>query len=101
MSASQAVILDFFNLRVGDLRNMGVGVGVDVRGHAGRVFGMIRSNQAANTSDAAATVQAVALTTHKWAARAGKYNNNPIWAEVFESVQENRRRLKEEFNELE
>ncbi|MGZ8846378.1 MAG: hypothetical protein ACXW3C_07925 [Pyrinomonadaceae bacterium] len=101
MSASQASILDFFNLQVGDVGNRGIGGGVDVRVYADQLFGMIRSKQTAKTSDSTATVQAVALTTHKWAARVGKYNNNPIWGEVFQSIQENRRRLKEEFSELE
>lgn len=100
MSASQATILDFLNVRFGNLQNIGAGVGVHVSGHAGRVIGMARSNRVAN-SDAALTVEAVAVTTHKWAARVGKYNNNPIWGEAFRNIQENRRRLKEELNELE
>lgn len=100
MSASQAAILDFINLRVGNVRNIGVGAGLSVRGHVGQVIGMNRSQRAA-TSDAPLTVEAVAVVNHKWAVRVGKYNDNTIWAEVFQNVQENRRRLKEQFNDLE
>jgi hypothetical protein len=100
MSASQATILDFLNVRLGDARNTGFGVGVDVLARAGRLIGMSHNTRAA-TSDATQTVQAVVVTTHKWAARVGKYNNNPIWGEIFQSIQDSRRRLKEEFNQLE
>ena len=99
MSAPQATIPNFLNLRLGDLRNIGVGVGLDVRGSADRIVGMARSSHVA-TSDAGLTVEAVAVTTHKWAAKVGKYNDDPIWAEVFQSIQDNRRRLKEELNDL-
>lgn len=95
MSASQATIQSFFNLRIGDARNTGFGVGVDVLSRTGRVIGMARSTRAA-TSDTTQTVQAVVVTTHKWAAKVGKYNNNPIWGGIFQSIQENRRRLKED-----
>lgn len=100
MSASEATIQNFFNLRIGDALNTGFGVGVDATARTGRVFGMARSTRVA-TSDATQTVQAVVVTTHKWAARVGKYNNNPIWGEIFQSVQENRKRLKEECNDIE
>ena len=28
---------------------------------------------------------------HKWAAKVGQYNNDPIWEEIFQHIQENRR----------
>jgi hypothetical protein len=95
MSTPQATVLDFINLDFGDLKNGGVSVGLRVAGKISRMVGINSGSRRADTSDTT-TVQAVAVATHKWAARVGKYNDNPIWAEVFQSVQENRRRLKEE-----
>lgn len=99
MSTPQATVLDFFNLDFGDLKNGGVSAGLRVAGKISRMVGIDSGSRRADTN-AAATVQAVAVASHKWAAKVGKYNDDPIWAEVFQSVQDNRKRLKEELNNL-
>jgi tRNA(Arg) A34 adenosine deaminase TadA len=93
MSASEATIKNFFNL--GDALDTGFGVGVNVLARAGRVIGMPRGTRTA-TSDATQTVHAVVVTTHRWAAKVGKYNDDPIWGEIFANVQESRRQIVEE-----
>jgi hypothetical protein len=99
MSTPQATVFDFLNLDFGDLKNSGVSVGLRVAGKISQMVGIDSGTRRADTN-AAATIQAVAVTTHKWAAKVGKYNDDPIWAEIFQSVQDNRRRLKEELNNL-
>jgi hypothetical protein len=100
MSTPQATVFDFFNLSLGNLSKGGVGAGLRVGGKIARMVGIDTTDRIADTNDAAVTVQAVAVITHQWAAKVGKYNDSPIWAEVFQSVQDNRRRLKEGFNDL-
>jgi hypothetical protein len=95
MSASQANILDFVNLRFGSLTQVRAGVGRHVQGVA-KVVGFSGTSEMAQTNDAAVTLQAISVSNHQWAARVGKYNDNPIWEEIFENIERDRRRQKAE-----
>jgi hypothetical protein len=105
MSTRQAVIRNWFNLDLGNVANaqgagLGVSLGVSFGGRVRRV-GSTNIVYLADTGVTVSSLRAVPVVTHKWAAKVGKYNDDPIWAEVFQNIRENRRRLKEGLNDLE
>jgi hypothetical protein len=99
MSTREATVRNFFNLNLGDLAS--VTLGATLGGRFRQVLGVKHTGRVADTNVAVATVRAVPVVTHKWAAKVGKYNDDPIWGEIFENIRQNRRRIIEELNDLE
>ena len=90
MSTRQASIRSLLNIPVGELVQIKAGVywGANLR----RVVGTKRIRRNASTGVAEGTVQSSPITVHKWAARVGMYNDEPIWGEIFENVRGSRKR---------
>jgi hypothetical protein len=102
MSTREAVIRNAFNLDLGDLvssSGQGVSLGASLGGRFQRVAGnVVSAVYQAETGVTLSNLRAVPIVTHKWAAKVGKYNDDPLWGEIFRNIGENRRRLKEELN---
>jgi hypothetical protein len=94
MSTREATIRNLFNLDLDNLQTAGGGFGVG--GGFRRVVGIASVGRLAIANAAVTTVYAVPVATHKWAAKVGKYNGDPIWGEVFANIRESRKQMVEE-----
>jgi hypothetical protein len=90
MSTTESTISKSFNLPVEGLVRIKGGFywSVSLR----KTVGVRMVQRKALTSAAEETVQTAPVATHKWAARVGMYNNDPIWAEIFKNVRDSRKR---------
>jgi hypothetical protein len=94
VSTKETVIRKSFNMPVGDLVSIVGGVywGVSLRS----VVGVKPIRRNASTGATKGTVHSSPIAQHKWAARVGMYNDDPIWGEIFQNVRDNRQRLRKE-----
>jgi hypothetical protein len=92
MSTRQASIRALLNIPIGELVEIRAGAyrGANLR----RVVGIKGYRRKASTGASKGTVQSSPVTLHKWAARVGMYNDDPIWGEIFENVRDSRKRMR-------
>ena len=99
MSTSQASISTSFNMPVVEL--VQIKAGVYWGGSLRKLVGVKRIRRTASTGIAKGTVQSSPVAVHKWAARVGMYNDDPIWAAIVKNVRQSRKRQRKSLNHQE